>query len=81
MSKELVVEVRIKWDEFVGSDQLTVFGMFRDASENAIKRKVVDEVVKRAVEELETPEIDLSDLKDLIKQGIVDRKIDEVLDD
>lgn len=69
MGKDLIIEVRVKWDDLMSSAN----------AENTIKRKVVDEVVKRIVEELPIPEIDFSDLKELVKARIVKRKVDEVL--
>lgn len=78
-SKDLVVQVSIKWDDLAGKDDLDMFRLFSERSEDAIKRKVVDEVVKRIIDELPTPEIDMSDLKERIKQAIVERKLDEVL--
>ena len=80
IDEEIVIEVRVKYEDFMNCDQLTMLSMFRERSSSEIKRKVVDEIVKRIVAELDMPDIDLSDLKERIKEGIVNRKIDEVLE-
>lgn len=78
--KDIVIEVRVKWDDFMNNDQLHLLSMFSERAENVIRHKVVDELVKRIVKDLPTPKIDLSDLKERVKDRIVDRKVDEVLE-
>lgn len=79
MSKDLIVEVRIKWDDLMNKDELGLLSLFTEKSENAIKRKIVDGLANKALETLPNIDIDLADIKERVKQGIVDRKIDEVL--
>lgn len=78
--KDFKVEVRISHDEFKGSDQLSNLAWFTSTAQDVIKRKLVDAVVDKYVSSLPELDMDLSDLKELVKQGIVDRKIDEVLE-
>jgi endonuclease III len=81
MSKEFIVEVRIKYDELMSKDELDIFSIFSSRSSDAIKRRIVEQVVEKYMTELPKLDIDLTDLKEQIKAGIVERKIDEVLDD
>lgn len=80
MSKDFIVEVRIKYEEYAGRHELDLMSLFQSRSEDAIKRKLVDSIVKKYLDELPELEIDLSDLKERVKDAIVDRKVDEVLE-
>lgn len=80
MSKDIIVEVRIKYDELMSKDELDILGIFTTSSTDAIKRKVIDTVTEKLLTDLPEIDIDLSDLKERVKERIVERKVDEVLD-
>lgn len=80
MSKDIIVEVRIRYDELVDKDELQMLHLFSDRSTDAIKRKIVDAAAHRFLENMPPLDIDLSDIKERVKERIIDRKVDEVLE-
>lgn len=82
MSKDIIIEVRIKYDDLMSRDELDLFRTFHDSSTNAIKRRVVDELVEKftATMKPEDLDIDLSDVKQLVKQKIIEKAASAAVD-
>lgn len=82
MSKDLVVQVKIKYDDFMDKDELRTFELFADRSTDAIKRKLVDELVTKfaATVTLDDLDFDLSDVATLVKQRIIDKAAEAAVD-
>jgi len=81
MNKEVVVEIRVKYDDLMAMDELDVLSMYMGKTQTHIGRQVTQAIVEKIVPELKIPEIDKEKLAKDVYNKVLEIKAREVLDE